>query len=138
MADRPKVGEDISDKYRGSGALMSEDEYLKQIDPVSYYYNKLKDEADFDQNMWTESARRGESALLINTLNKRHEAQNSFDEKGNKIEQPEYDDSMFQKYKEYKNLGDYDTYMLALEHPFLDNTEKKDRVDETTGYFFGK
>lgn len=149
MAVRPKVGTDISDKYRGSGALAPSYSYL-MADPASYYYEKFKREGNqyLDDEMWTEAAKRGETASLINLLTKRDELDAKQSEVSSDINIPEEQKQeqisatdtgidYLQKWKDYDYVKDYDGYMLALSIPTLDNTTKKERKDNETGYVFG-
>lgn len=107
---------------RGSGELESTTDYMN-VDPITYYYNKFKTENNryFDETMWSEAARRGESEALISNI-LRNESQ---------------ENEMFQKLKEYEGRVDYDTYVVALEYPFLKDTEPTDRIADN-GYNFGK
>ena len=72
---------------RGSGELESTTDYMN-VDPITYYYNKFKTENNryFDETMWSEAARRGESEALISNI-LRNESQ---------------ENEMFQKLKEYE------------------------------------
>ena len=128
MAIKPKVEESQLDLYRGTGELGSELDYLK-VDPTTYFYNKFKSgqQSSFlRDDMWTEAALRGETNVYANIL--------SGIEKAETI-----DRSFLDKYEFYENqgYGDYDTYMLALSLPTLDDTKKEQHIDEMTGYDFG-
>lgn len=147
MAERPKVGTDISDIVRGSGTLGKTTDYLKS-DPASYYYQKFISQGSkyIRDDMWTEAARRGETAALIDLISRREALDKEITkvekpsiEKEETIVQPALTDTIdyYNKWKEYENYADYDSYMLALSIPTLDNSTKKDRVDEETGYKFG-
>lgn len=132
MIIRPKIGEDRIDQFRGTGKLGSSLEYLKTSDPISYYYEKFKSSGNkyLRDDMWTESARRGESAILADILSKLETLQDAED----------FDSAYLDKYQQYENkgLGDYDTYMLALSIPTLNNENKTERTDPETGYSFGE
>ena len=132
MIIRPKTGEDKIDQFRGTGKLGSSLEYLKTSDPISYYYEKFKSSGNkyLRDDMWTESAKKGESAILADILLKLETLQDAED----------FDSTYLDKYQQYENkgLGDYDSYMLALSIPTLDNETKTERIDPETGYSFGK
>lgn len=124
-------------KQRGIGQLNSVNAYLRN-DPVTYYYQKMSDNNQqyLRDDFWSEAAKRGESETLISLL------QASNDDKVSK--------DAINAVTAYGDRLDYDTYMLALQLPHLDDTEKKDRIDEDkfdedgnlisegTGYNFGK
>ena len=132
MAITPKVTEgDKLDLYKGSGELGSELDYLK-VDPTTYFYKKFKSgqQGSFlRDDMWTEASLRGETDVYANIL--------SGIEKASKDET--IDRSFLDKYEFYEDqgYGDYDTYMLALSIPTLDNIEKEEHISETTGQSFG-
>ena len=135
MAIKPKVEQDKLALYRGEGRMRSELDYLK-VDPITYFYNKFKSGPNSQflrDDMWTEASIRGEQNTLMNILSGIESAS-----KEGKI-----DNSFLTKYELYENqgYGDYDTYLLALSLPTLDDTTKepiKDSmgnpiVDPTTG-----
>ena len=107
---------------RGSGQLGLTTDYML-ADPVTYYHDKFSKEGGkyFNESMWSEAARRGESEALISSLLKNAgKANEAFDE-----------------LNEYGGRMDYDTYMLALEAPFLDDTKEVERIADN-GVSFGK
>lgn len=131
MAIKPKIEESQIDLYRGTGKLGSELDYLK-VDPTTYFYNKLKKSSIGNlvrDDMWTEASIRGETNVLANVLSQLE----------NISKNETIDTTFLDKYEFYENqgMGDYDTYMLALSLPMLDNTEKEQYSDDLTGYEFG-
>lgn len=109
---------------RGSGQLNSINAYL-QNDPVSYFYQKFKESENpfLRDDHWSEAARRGESENLIALLNT--------------VDEETFDRTAYDKLSAYGDRMDYDSYMLALQIPFLDNTKKVERIDQATGVKFG-
>ena len=107
---------------RGSGKLGLTTDYML-ADPVTYYHNKFSKEGSkyFNEAMWSEAARRGESEALISSLLKNADKTNE----------------VFNELNEYSGRMDYDTYMLALEAPFLDDTKEVERIADN-GVSFGK
>ena len=128
MIIRPKTGEDKIDQFRGTGKLGSSLEYLKTSDPISYYYEKFKSSGNkyLRDDMWTESAKKGESTILADILLKLETLQDAED----------FDSTYLDKYQQYENkgLGDYDSYMLALSIPTLDNETKTERILIESGH----
>ena len=138
LRNRPKASSYTEEqKARGTGQLNPVNAYLRN-DPVTYYYQKMSDSNQqyLRDDFWSEAAKRGESETLISLL------QASNDDKVSK--------DAINAVTAYGDRLDYDTYMLALQLPHLDDTEKKDRIDEDkfdedgnlisegTGYNFGK
>lgn len=124
MAVRPTAKTEAEEReLRGTGQLNKTTDYLKN-DPASYYYQKFKDAGNLylRDDMWSEAAKRGETGQLISAL-----------QGASKYES----NDAFSKWESYAGYNDYDSYMLALVVPQLDNTTKKVRVDENTGYEFG-
>ena len=121
LRNRP-VEEEYADNIaaRGSGQLNSINAYL-QSDPVSYFYQKLKDSKNefLRDDYWTEAAKRGESENLVALLNA--------------SENEGFNRKIYDAVSGYDGKMDYDSYMLALEIPHLDNTNKIDRFNEATG-----
>lgn len=107
---------------RGSGQLGLTTDYML-ADPVTYYHDKFSKKGDiyFNEAMWSEAARRGESEALISSLLKNAGKTNE----------------AFDELNEYGGRMDYDTYMLALEAPFLDDTKEIERIADN-GVSFGK
>jgi hypothetical protein len=107
-------------KARGTGQLVSR----RKLETKSFYdkmYNKFKLENLYlDDDMWSQAATRGELDQLIFGLNTSKD--------GNK-----YLDML----SDFGDKVDYDTYMLALAIPNLDNTTKKTRLNEDGTYSFG-
>ncbi len=165
MEVRNKVGSDRSDLYRGSGQLGSTLDYLMYNDPSTYYYQKLRSTNNqyLRDDYWSEAARRGETDQLLASLlswenldsnlqaaKKELESftQTGDEEKDNK-KKKELEDKVnhlsnlnsnyLDKVKDYADKGyeDYNTYMLAMTLPLFDDPEKKERVDEASGYNFG-
>jgi len=85
-------------------------DYLKNTDPNAYFYRKFKDENNeyLNDNMWNTATQSGQLDSLIYLLNS-----------GN------IDKEYFDKYKQYENMADYDTYMATLKLNTYDDTEKK-------------
>jgi len=101
---------------KGSGQLNSVNSYLKS-DPVSYFYQKFKETGNefLQDNYWTEAAKRGESENLASLLNSTNSET--------------FDRTAYDTLSGYGDRMDYDSYMLALEVPNLDNTTKVDRFN---------
>ena len=124
MAVKPTAtSQKIEREMRGDGRLGKTTDYLKN-DPGSWYYQKFKDQGNtyIRDDMWSEAAKRGETAQLIAAL-----------QNASKYESID----AFNKWDSYVQ-HDYDGYMLSLAIPDLDNTTKKERKDEDTGYVFGE
>ena len=124
MAVKPTAtNQKIEREMRGDGRLGKTTDYLKN-DPGSWYYQKFKDQGNtyIRDDMWSEAAKRGETAQLIAAL-----------QNASKYESID----AFNKWDSYVQ-HDYDGYMLSLAIPDLDNTTKKERKDESTGYVFGE
>ena len=102
---------------RGSDKLGSINEYLKG-DLASYYYDKFKREENpyLVDEMWAEAAKRGESRQLIRAL------ELSTNDEGFK--------NIYSQLQKYGGRMDYDTYMLALTLPTLDNETVEDIKNE--------
>ena len=104
---------------RGSGKIGSTLDYLKRNDPTQYYYEKLKSENNqyLRADMWAEAAKRGETEYLIDSLEKSKDI--AFNPK-------------YEEFLKYGDFGNYDSYMLALREPTLDNTDKSRQMRTTT------
>ena len=126
MAIKPKVEKDKLDLYRGSGKLGSEIDYLQSIDPTTYYYKKFKSTNNkyVRDDMWTEASIRGESNIMTNILLGLEKAAST----------GKVDSSLLDRYEQYENqgFGDYDTYILALSVPTLDDTVKDEKYGNMT------
>lgn len=108
-------------KARGTGQLKSR----RELNTKNFYdkvYNKFKtnNQLYLDDKMWTTAATRGELDNLIYLLN-----ENKTENEG------------LEALKSWGMGVDYDTYMLALSIPTLDNEEKKTRLNEAGDYSFG-
>lgn len=108
-------------KARGAGQLKSR----REINTKNFYdkmYNKFKNNNQLylDDNMWVTAATRGELDNLIYLLN-----ENKTKNEG------------LETLKSWGMGVDYDTYMLALSIPTLNNEEKKTRLNEAGDYSFG-
>ena len=108
-------------KARGTGQLKSR----KELNTKNFYdkvYNKFKtnNQLYLDDKMWTTAATRGELDNLIYLLN-----ENKTENEG------------LEALKSWGMGVDYDTYMLALSIPTLDNEKKKTRLNEAGDYSFG-
>ncbi len=121
---RPKVGEDVIDIQRGTGAIGSAIDKLR-LDPTSYAYQKFKTSGNpyLNDEYWTEAAKRGETNALIDLLAKNTEKS---EQTGESIKNVYYDKLM----KDYSQFADYDEYMLSLSIPYLDNTNKIERLTD--------
>ena len=121
---RPKVGEDVIDIQRGTGAIGSAVDKLR-LDPASYAYQKFKTSGNpyLNDEYWTEAAKRGETNALIDLLAKNTEKS---EQTGEVIKNVYYDKLM----KDYSQFADYDEYMLSLSIPYLDNTNKIERLTD--------
>jgi len=122
---RPKVGEDVMDIQRGTGAIGSAIDKLR-LDPTSYAYQKFKTSGNpyLNDEYWTEAAKRGETNALIDLLAKNTEKS---EQTGESIKNVYYDKLM----KDYSQFADYDEYMLSLSIPYLDNTNKIERLTDS-------
>ena len=108
-------------KARGTGQLKSR----RELNTKNFYekvYNKFKtnNQLYLDDKMWTTAATRGELNNLIYLLN-----ENKTENEG------------LEALKSWGMGVDYDTYMLALSIPTLDNEKKKTRLNEAGDYSFG-
>lgn len=124
MAVRPTAeNQNVQREIDGTGRLGKTTDYLKN-DPTSWYYQRFKDQGNtyMRDDMWSEAAKRGETAQLIQSL-----------QNASKYESID----AFSKWDSYTGYNDYDGYMLALAVPDLDNTTKKERKDSQTGYKYG-
>lgn len=121
---RPKVGEDVIDIQRGTGAIGSAIDKLR-LDPASYAYQKFKTSGNpyLNDEYWTEAAKRGETNALIDLLSKNTEKS---EQTGEVIKNVYYDKLM----RDYSQFVDYDEYMLSLSIPYLDNTNKIERFTD--------
>lgn len=122
---RPKVGEDVIDIQRGTGAIGSAIDKLR-LDPASYAYQKFKTSGNpylINDEYWTEAAKRGETDVLIDLLAKNTEKS---EQTGEPIKNVYYDKLM----RDYSQFVDYDEYMLALSIPYLDNTNSIERFTD--------
>ena len=167
MEVRNKVGSDRSDLYRGSGQLGSTLDYLMYNDPSTYYYQKLRSANNqyLRDDYWSEAARRGETDQLLaallswenldTNLRTAQDKLNSFTSTGDETKDNETkqklqadidkysslskDTDYLSRVQDYANKGydDYNAYMLAITLPLFDDTEKKARTDEVSGYNFG-
>ena len=144
MAVKPKLGEYTKEKELGTGALQKSFDYLKESDPVGYYYNKLKYEGNkyLRDDMWNEALRRGETATLVNLLSERQkiESGKEYTEQYKGMTVEALDKSgidALSKWEAYGNTSDYDGYILALSIPTLDDTVKKPRTTADGSYKFG-
>lgn len=122
---RPKVGEDVMDIQRGTGAIGSAIDKLR-LDPTSYAYQKFKTSGNpyLNDEYWTEAAKRGETNALIDLLAKNTEKS---EQTGDSIKNVYYDKLM----KDYSQFADYDEYMLSLSIPYLDNMNKIERLTDS-------
>ena len=109
---------------RDSDKMGSSLEYLKAQDPAAYYYNKLvaDENAYVNDQMWMQAVQRGEAESMIALLTMNQGKQNT----------------TFDQLAAYGDRFDFDSYMLALQVPFLDNTKKVERKDAASGYKFGE
>lgn len=121
---RPKVGEDVIDIQRGTGAIGSAIDKLR-LDPASYAYQKFKTSGNpyLNDEYWTEAAKRGETDALIDLLSKNTEKS---EQTGEVIKNVYYDKLM----RDYSQFADYDEYMLSLSIPYLDNTNQIERFTD--------
>lgn len=121
---RPKVGEDVIDIQRGTGAIGSAIDKLR-LDPASYAYQKFKTSGNpyLNDEYWTEAAKRGETDALIDLLTKNTEKS---EQTGEVIKNVYYDKLM----RDYSQFADYDEYMLSLSIPYLDNTNPIERFTD--------
>jgi len=122
--ERTPLAGDYADelRMRGTGKIDTINAYLR-ADPISYYYEKLKGEGNqyLRDDFWSEAARRGESEQLIYGMQQAGNKQNT----------------AFDLVQSYGDMLDYDTYMLAMQYNMLDDSEKKERIDQASGYKFG-
>ena len=108
-------------KARGTGQLKSRRELKAKNIYDKFYYNlKTSNNPYLDDDMWVTAATRGELDQLIYGLNTSKDSNKYLD-----------------MLSEFGDKVDYDTYMLALAIPNLDNTTKKTRLNEDGTYNFG-
>ena len=108
-------------KARGTGQLKSRRELETKNIYDKFYYNLKKSNNPYlDDDMWAKAATRGELDQLIYGLNTSKDSNKYLD-----------------MLSEFGDKVDYDTYMLALTIPNLDNTTKKTRLDQTGTYNYG-
>lgn len=161
MVERPKVGEDTIDVYKGSGSLATENDILAGIDSISLEYEKLKKLENskgtnyLNDQMWVEASLRGEVGVLADAIRQRikyDENRKTQQEKlksageterkilqnmGSSDDETSNDINAINKWNDYSAAKDYDGYILSLKLPTLNNTNKIDRIDSETGYNFG-
>lgn len=127
---------------RGSGAIGTTYDYLKDVDPISYYYEKLKSTNNpyLKADMWSQAAKRGESNLLANYILKQPKTNNGAEANPNlpQISENKY----FDTWEQNQDVASYEEYMLALSIPTLDNTdatrqERTTTLDNGEEYSFG-
>ena len=122
MAKQVKAqsAEEYKQERFGSGQIARTTDYLKK-DPASYYHEMLKNSKYYRDSMWSEAAIRGELPNLIQYIT-------DSEKNGNQN---------FDRYLQYENMSDYETYMSNLATASADNTTKKTRKDEETGVVYG-
>lgn len=108
-------------KARGTGQLMSRRD-LETKNPYERFYNKFKmmNNKYLNDDFWVDAQLRGELDQMILALEKNPTNR--------------YLDEL----KEFESRLDYDTYMLALTAPLLDNKIEKDRLNEDGSENYGK
>ena len=123
LRNRPKAIDYAEEQVkRGGGQMTSYYDYLKN-DPASYFYQQLKDSPFLKGQYWTEAANKGELDHLVYLLQS--------------TKSDTFDSTAFNKLKGYENFMDYDTYMLALELPHLDNNVENREPKIFGGHNFG-
>lgn len=123
LRNRPKAINYAEEQVkRGGGQMTSYYDYLKN-DPASYFYQQLKDSPFLKNQYWTEAANKGELDHLVYLLQS--------------TKSDTFDSTAFNKLKGYENFMDYDTYMLALELPHLDNNAENRKPKIFGGHNFG-
>lgn len=161
MVERPKVGEDTIDAYKGSGSLATENDILAGIDSISLEYEKLKKLEKskgtnyLNDQMWVEASLRGETGVMADAIRQRIDSDESRKKQQEKLKSAGYTESKIlqnmgssddktasdwdaiNKWNDYSAARDYDGYILSLKLPTLNNTNKTDRIDSETGYNFG-
>lgn len=127
---------------RGNGAIGTTYDYLREVDPISYYYEKLKSNNNpyLKADMWSQAAQRGESNLLANYILKQPKTNNGAEGNSNlpQISENKY----FDLWEQNQDVASYEEYMLALSIPVLDNTdasreERTTTLDNGEEYSFG-
>lgn len=116
----------VNDEDMDTGKIGASYDYLKTVNPTSYYYEKLKGQNNpmLLDNMFSEAALRGEENLLLSNLLNTTTTNPYFDE-----------------WQSWEGYNDYDGYMLAISIPNLDDTKKVNRttvLDDGTEYSFGE
>lgn len=145
---RPNVGTDLGGVQTGTGALGYKRDYLLDIDPISYYYNKFKDtgNTDLDDSMWEEAARQGKLETLIDVLLQREKltpeqkgvdylqagGQSKAESTGSNsaMELNKQGVDLVSRWRDY-GRGDFDAYMTALTIPLLSDNKIKDLPEGT-------
>ena len=143
MNENPQVAEDYSVEAarRGTGEIGNTFDYLQYTNPTAYYYEKLKSQNSpyLRADMWSEAVKRGESNILLSTLmsQPKTEVETKFGAAPSQAIENEY----YQTWLDWEGYSDYDSYMLALSIPTLDDTKKVDRtttLEDGTEYSFGQ
>ena len=142
MIDRP-IAKDYKEEHikRGTGKIGMSYDYLQYTDPINYYYKKLEAQHNpyLRADMWAEAAKRGESNTLLSALMRQpvNKVANTDIEAIDKSSTNEY----FETWLNWEGYSDYDSYMLALTIPNLDDEKKVERtttLDDGTLYSFGE
>ena len=116
---------DKSNEKENIAQLQSEDEYLKQMDPYTYYYREIDKSGNpyLNDKFWNQAKDSDELNTLIHYL------------------QMNKENPMLDKLQSYGDRMTYDQYMYALAYPTLDDTVEKDRttvLDDGSDYSYGK
>lgn len=144
MLERPKA-EDyaIESARRGTGEIGTSYDYLQYTDPTAYYYEKLKAQNNpyLRADIWAEAAKRGESNTLLSAIMSQspQTVKTEFGEEQTIAPDNEY----YKTWLDWEGYNDYDSYMLALTIPNLDDTDKTrsertTTLDDGTEYSFGE
>lgn len=145
MLERPKA-EDyaIESAKRGTGEIGESYGYLQYTDPIAYYYEKLKAQNNpyLRADMWAEAAKRGESNTLLSALMSQPTNQVTItNDKGEEISKDVSANEYLNTWSNWEGYNDYDSYMLALTIPMLDDEKKVERtstLEDGTEYSFGE
>ena len=145
MVERPKT-EDYKNEQalRGTGEIGESYGYLQYTDPTAYYYEKLKAQNNpyLRADMWAEAAKRGETNTLLSAIMSQPTSQVTIkNDNGEEVSKNISTNKYLDTWSDWEGYSDYDSYMLALTIPILDDEKKVDRtttLEDGTEYSFGE
>lgn len=145
MIEKPKA-EDYKNELamRGTGEIGESYGYLQYTDPAAYYYEKLKAQNNpyLKADMWAEAAKRGEINTLLSAIMSQPTNRVTIkNDKGEEVSKDISANEYLNTWSDWEGYSDYDSYMLALSIPNLDDEKKVDRtttLEDGTEYSFGE